>query len=171
MGEGGKEEQGSSQDNLKRAQELVESQKKGTVINTPEGTAVDIHGVSEIVEGKEQISLLNTKKGDIAWWTTESGSSGYYMVDIPPSEGPDEKRDYGTGEIAIIRPKDHPVGNQQGKGIIHGAQIGSILAMGKIIKGQPLEYFITIGDKLPKRYETTNVVDMGIINSETLKKN
>jgi hypothetical protein len=147
---------------LKKAEEMVKR---------PENK-MDVHQAIEIFDGKEQLSLFDAKKGDIAWWTTESGSAGYYIVDIPPTRV-DDARGWvlGEGEILVVRKEGHPLGDHQGKGHISGAEFMGMLAAAKIVKGQPLEYFITLEGKRRERYITTEVVDMGLIKAETLKKN
>lgn len=161
------------EETFQKVEEMLKKAKQpqGTAILTPKGLAIDIYGAIEIVDEKEQISLFNAQKGDIVWWTSESGTSGYYLVDIPSSKDSNNNWDYGIGELKIIRKEGHPLGNQQGQGIVYGAQIGSsMMAAGRIIKGMPLEYFITVNDKPPVRFDTTDVTDMGIIKAATLNQ-
>lgn len=146
---------------LKRARE-----SKGTAFQTPKGKTVDVYGAMEIIEGKPQVSLFEAEPGDIAWWKTESGTTGYFRIQEPYKKG-DSLGGYGGGDLMIKRKEGHPIGNQLGKGVVLGAQFGTMLSIGRIVKGLPLEYNLEDKGK-PKRYETTEVTDMGLIKAATL---
>lgn len=172
MGETGNEEPKSPQDQLKKADKLIQTvqKNKGTVLAAPDGQAVlDIYGTVEVIDKMEQVSLLKAEKGDVVWWKTESGSSGCFLIDTPYKQDGAEWI-YGNGDILISRDKTDPRGDQQGKGTIRGATAGSSSKFAAIIKGKPIEFSLTEANKSPKAYTSTPVVDMGIIKATALNQ-
>ncbi len=161
------------QDPLAKARQLLE--RKGnepTAISTPNGVALDVFGIIEVIDGMEQISLANAQKGDVAWWKTESGSSGCLLIEEPYEDRSKEGQvmKYGKGDILITRDPTHPLGEQRGKGTIRGATVGSSLKVGTIIKGKPVDFSLTETNKPEKVYTSSPVVDMGIIKAASLNQ-
>lgn len=155
---------------ITKAQQIIDNpRQKGVVLSKGTDLSLDIHGVIEVIDGMEQISLLNAKKGDVVWWRTASGSSACFLID-EPYKMEDSKLTYGKGTILISRGQEHPLPEQRGEGRVRGATVGSSLKFATIIKGNSLEFDLTEPAKPTKVYTTSSVVDMGVIKSEALNQ-
>jgi len=166
-GEGEEKEGKELEETFRKVEEMLQKARKEPQKNSKR-PFLDVYGAIEIIEGSEQVSLFKAEKGDIAWWKTESGTTGYFRLEEPYKEG-DQSRPYGSGDLMIVRKPGHPLGNQQGKGRILGAQFGSMLSIARIVKGLPLEYRLEVGGKA-ERYETTEVAEMGLIKAASLNQ-
>ncbi len=171
MGETGEDQPEKLPVPLDKARDFVESSQKGISMQTSKGVAVDIHGILEIIDKSPGISLLRAEKGDVVWWKTKSGSTGYFYITAPYESTEQKPFGYGRGDMLISRPSHHPLGDQHGEGRVRGATLGATLKFATIIKGQPIEFDLREPNQPAnyfKVYATTPVTDMGIIKAGAL---
>ena len=152
---------------LERVRRLIEQQQtqEHVLHISGEGT-VPAEELVEIAKGAQSLTLADAKEGDVVWWKTESGTTGYFMVKVPYEKTGEDVSQHksGRGEFLIGRRPNHPLGDQRGEGYILGASIGGMLKKDTVVKGTNVEYRLRVGEE-NKVYRTTPVTDMGIIRA------
>ncbi len=155
---------------LEKARKLVSSNATDQhALHVSGEGAVLAEDLVKLAKDADQVSLSDIERGDVVWWQTESGTSGYFVLKEPyvkTGDDPTQARD-ATGEFLITRKPGHPLGDQRGPGKITGATLGGMLKKGAVLKGTGLEYKIQVGDK-EKPYTTTPVTGMGVIKAGQL---
>jgi len=128
--------------------------------------------IIELAKRAEQLNLSSAGVGDVVWWKTASGTTGYFAVEKPYADDGTglSGMESGNGRFLIARKDNHPLGDQRGTGQILGATLGEGLRKDVILKGAQLEYELR-KDGVDKRYKTTPVTEMGIIKAQQQPQN
>ena len=155
---------------LDNARRLLGSQQgKPLVIHSSLDGTVLSEDIIEIAKRAEQIHLSSAEAGDVVWWKTISGSTGYFAIEEPYTDNGEGLNGMksGTGRFLITRKEGHPLGDQRGAGYVLGATLGGGLRKDAVLKGAQLEYAFN-NQGTEKRYTTTPVTEMGIIRAQQL---
>lgn len=153
---------------LENVRRFVEQQSTGQhVLHISGEETVPSEELVEIAKGAESLTLADAREGDVVWWKTESGTTGYFIVEEPYIKTGEDVSQHksGKGKFLIGRQPNHPLGDQRGEGNILGATIGGMLKKDTIVKGTNVEYKLRVGEE-DKIYRTTPVTDMGIMRTE-----
>lgn len=154
---------------LENARRLLASQQANQtplVLHTTLETTVLTEDMIELAKRTKQLPLSSAGIGDVVWWKTASGTTGYFAVEEPYTDdgtGLGGMKS-GNGRFLIERREGHSLGNQRGTGQILGATFGGGLKKDTILKGSQLEYEFRKDDGT-KNYKTTPVTEMGIIKA------
>src|SRR3989344_6436249 len=149
-----------SQRALEYVKKLIESRRTSdkvapaTLRMGPDGRMLS-QDTAELINSLDQLSLSDAGIGDVAWWTTESGTRGYFIIEETYGKEKGNPK-YGKGKLLITRKEGHPLGNQQGEGHIVGSSLGSMIKIHALVRGLSCEYVLRQGEK-NKPYVTTPI--------------
>ncbi len=162
-----------NQQALEYVKKLIETRKTNKKI-TPNTIRMGQDGrmlsedTADIINSLDQIPLSDAEAGDVVWWTTQSGTKGYFIIEEPYGKENGQPK-YGKGRLLLTRTEGHPLGNQQGEGHIIGSSLGSMIKIHTLVRNLSCEYVLKQGEK-SKPYVTTPIEEMGLIKSAEIPK-
>lgn len=156
---------------LDNARRLLGSQQtEPMTIHVGLDATVPTEDMLEIARRTEKLPLASAGTGDVVWWKTASGTTGYFAIEQPYTDDGSglSGMESGGGKFLISRREGHTLGDQRGPGQILGATLGGGLMKDVIAKGAQLEYEFE-RDGVRKKYTTTPVTEMGIIKAQQVR--
>lgn len=162
-----------------KLQELVasnESSQEPFVFHVFEGGGLDATETLRIFEGKKMLDVGNAKPGDVFWWTSKTGSRGYFMLDKVDENGA------LTGALRNVS-KDGSVREYSVANFLGGGS--SLIKARHFVEDFPAKFSTPpkkdpktmVGEisedefyenYSPREFTTSPVVDMGVIKSDRL---
>jgi hypothetical protein len=153
-------------DNVRR---LIGSRADETmVVHVGLDANVPTEDMLEIARRTQKLPLASAGAGDVVWWKTASGTTGYFAIEQPYTNdrsGDVGGMESGNGRFLITRREGHRLGDQRESGYILGATLGGGLMKDVIAKGAQLEYEIE-RDGVKKKYTSTPVTEMGVVKAQ-----
>lgn len=150
-------------------------------INSEGGIPTD--EMLSLFEGKKMIDAAKAHAGDVVWWKSASGTTGYFLI-LKENEN-DEPI---TGALRMVK-EDGTISREYQKVWLQGGGFGMIKT-GNFVEGMPVWFGIpskedptTLPDEelkklteqefgktyLPRSLHTNSVVEMGLINGNELQ--
>jgi len=134
------------------------------------GGGANVVDVANAVKELPSLDLKEVQGGDVIWWRNEKGTSNYYLSVDPQSA------DNPSGTIkGALRAFDEngEVKRQYDRINLSGAEIGTMVVAGKLLKGAGVTMVIPPNpgepmEGLPRELHASPIADMGIIKSSSL---